>query len=183
MSMLKWNFLQFAARLFVKVCYSPTACAMHQRGSCGPGMLNVELGETISNYLEPLSVLLGCWEALFGNSCLTWVYHWPGLWSFVSGEAAVSSFFFKEIFEYFLFLKNSYLFYCSCPNFPPLPSSILSTSAPTVHHHSVVHVCGSFIHVLWLIPSPFFTIPFLPPFLWQLSVYSLFPCPWFCFAH
>ena len=47
-------------------------------------------------------------------------------------------------------------------------------TAPTVHPHTVVHVHGSFIHVLWLIPAPSFHQSFPLPFLWQLSV-----CPCF----
>ena len=52
------------------------------------------------------------------------------------------------------------------PSLPP---------TPTVHPHSiVVHVRGSFIHVLWLFPSPSFQHSSPAPFLWQLSVCSLF---------
>lgn len=96
--LLKQNFLKFAIRLFVKVCAcadcmcvnAPTGATWDWCGESprlGPGrswswqelLLNVKLERTLFNYSEPLSALLGCWEALFANSCLTWVYHWTGL--------------------------------------------------------------------------------------------------------
>ena len=78
-------------------------------------------------------------------------------------------------------LKPFYcLFYYSCLNFFPLPPS----TQPTIYAlsvHSVVRAHGSFTHVLWLTPPPFFCHP--PLLLLQRSVCTMFPCLWFCFAH
>ena len=68
------------------------------------------------------------------------------------------------------------------PIFPLFPHLLSAPPAPTVNPHTLVHVHGSFIHVLWLVLSPFSHHSFLsPPFLW-LSVCSMFPCLRFCFA-
>ena len=48
------------------------------------------------------------------------------------------------------------LFYYSCPNFSTLPTSAHPTTCSHSLFHTIVHVCGSFIHVLWLVPSPSF---------------------------
>ena len=77
------------------------------------------------------------------------------------------------VFLKFLFFY-SYLFYYSCPNFPlcpPRPSP--RHPAPTVNPHTVIHVPGSFIHALWLIPSPSSHHSPLPCF--PLAAVSLFP--------
>ena len=50
---------------------------------------------------------------------------------------------------------------------PPSPPSSL-----TVNHHTIVHVHGSCINVLWLIPSPSFNQS--PPSLSPLTAVSLF---------
>ena len=63
-------------------------------------------------------------------------------------------------------------FYYSISSFPPLTSSAHPTSTPTVNPHTVVHVCGSFIHVLCLVPSPSFH-HYSPP-LSLLVTFSLF---------
>ena len=47
------------------------------------------------------------------------------------------------------------------PLFPPPPSP---SPAPTVNPHTVVHVHGSFIHALWLVPSSSFHL-YPPPLL------------------
>ena len=61
------------------------------------------------------------------------------------------------------------LFYYSCPNFSPFaflcPAHL---PAPTVIPHAIVRVRGSFIHVLWLVPSSSFHHS--PPPLRPLSV-------------
>ena len=54
------------------------------------------------------------------------------------------------------------VFYYSCPNFPPLPSSTHPISTPTVNPHPIVHIHGSFIRVLEIVPSPSFR-SYLPP--------------------
>lgn len=64
-------------------------CANRARGT---GVMTVRLKGTFSNHSEPLSTLLGCWEVLFANPCLTWVYRWTGPCPFVSSEAAVGHF-------------------------------------------------------------------------------------------
>ena len=48
------------------------------------------------------------------------------------------------------------LFYYSCPNFSPLPSSVHPTLGSHSHFHTVVHVHRSFTHDLCPVPSPFF---------------------------
>ena len=60
----------------------------------------------------------------------------------------------RSIFFSFLFF-NYCLFYYSCPNFPPLPSSALPS--PCSHSPSP-HCCPCpwVILVLWLVPSPSF---------------------------
>ena len=83
---------------------------------------------------------------------------------------------------FFIFLLFILVYSISVgPIFPPL----LSSAQPTSYSHShspqgclspwVIHICSL------TNPFPFFPpFPLLPP-LWQLSVYSMFPCPWFCF--
>ena len=73
---------------------------------------------------------------------------WP------SGLRLWISFLFYPFLE---IIKKKNLFYYNCTNFPlPVPSS----AHPTSHSHSqfphCCPVCGSFIHVLCLVPSPFF---------------------------
>ena len=73
-----------------------------------------------------------------------------------------------------IFLLNNFLllFYYSCPNFPASPSSTHPTTLPKVNSHTVVHVRGSFISVLCLVPSPSFHHYSLPPT--PLVTFSLF---------
>ena len=77
----------------------------------------------------------------------------------------------------FLFFKILYyLCYYNCPNFPHVPLHPGHLPTSTVNPHTIVHVHGSFTHVLCLVPSPPSTIiPLLLP-LWSLSVCSLFQC-------
>ena len=60
------------------------------------------------------------------------------------------------LYFFFIFL----LLLLQWSQYPPIypPPSILPppTPAPTVNSHTVVHGCGSFIHVLCLVPSPSF---------------------------
>ena len=73
----------------------------------------------------------------------------------------------------FLFLLNHFLnCYCSCPYFPPF--ALLRPSHPRSHSHfpHFVHVHGSFIHVLCLVPSPSFH--HYPPPYSPLVTVSLF---------
>ena len=82
-----------------------------------------------------------------------------------------------QSFFFFCFLKTPVYSITVVPSFPPLPSAIQLLPTPTVHPHTVVQVHGSFIHALWLIPSPSFHLSPPSPFLWQLSVcFLLFPC-------
>ena len=69
------------------------------------------------------------------------VWHYPG-----NAECA-----FSLSLKFFIvtLLQFSQLFPL-CPPPPSLPPT------PTVIPHTVVHVRGSFIHVLWLVPSPSF---------------------------
>ena len=53
---------------------------------------------------------------------------------------------------------------------PPLPFSAHPLPAPTANSHSAVHVCGSFIHVLCLVPS-------LSPHLHSSRNPHSAPCP------
>ena len=98
-------------------------------------------------------------------------------WFHLSINENIHGIFFYSMLLFIFY--HSYLFYYSYLDFspfalfhpahPPLPQPV----------HTVGHVCGSFVYVLCLVPSPPFPLPL--PF-WQLSVYSVFPCPWFCFA-
>ena len=86
----------------------------------------------------------------------------------------------KYIFYFFIFI----IFYCcSVTVVPPFP--LLFSPIPSPHSHnqfSPPTICApeSSICVPWLAPYPSF--PCYPP-LWSLSVCSLFPSLWFCFAH
>ena len=64
------------------------------------------------------------------------------------------------------------------PIFPPLPTS-LQLPRPSGTPHTVVRVSGSYIYVLWLIPSPFIQYH---PSLWHLSVCSMYLCICFYFV-
>ena len=79
------------------------------------------------------------------------------------------------------FLNLLLLFNYICPHFPPLLSSALPTPSHTQSSPHTVLVPRYFINVPYLDPSPSF--PSYPPTLWSLSVCSLFPCLWFCFAY
>ena len=74
----------------------------------------------------------------------------------------------------FMLSQLSYLFPFIAST-QPAPTSIVP--------HTIVHVHGSFVYVLWLIPSPLSNSPHLPPPLLRLSVCSMFPRLWFYFAH
>ena len=77
--------------------------------------------------------------------------------------------------HFFVTLLQSFLFFPLCP---PLP---IPSPTPTVNSHTVVHVCGSFIYVLCLVPSPSF--PHYPPLPAPLVTVSSSMCPrlGFCF--
>ena len=60
----------------------------------------------------------------------------------------------------------------SFPLCSPLP---IPPPAPTVNSHTIVHVCGSLIHVLCLVPSPSFH--HYPPPCSPLVTFSLFHVP------
>ena len=64
------------------------------------------------------------------------------------------------------------LCYYSCPNFSPLPPPSSQTPTSIVNHHTIFHVYGSFIYVLWLIPSPSFDQ--FSPLSTPLTIVSLF---------
>ena len=84
--------------------------------------------------------------------------------------------------SYYYFLMFYCFCYYSCPKFSPL---CLSQPAPTsmVNPHTIVHVHGSFLFVLWLIPSRSFS--HTPPPSSHLTAVSLFhesvPLVLFCF--
>ena len=62
-----------------------------------------------------------------------------------------------------MFLNHFLLLLCySCPKFSPFALFHPAPSTPKVNPHTIVHVCGSFIHVLCLVPSPSFH-HYLPP--------------------
>ena len=52
-----------------------------------------------------------------------------------------------------LYYFHSCLFYYSCPNVSPLPSSTHTTPTHTINLHIIFHVHGSLIHVFGLNPS------------------------------
>ena len=80
--------------------------------------------------------------------------------------------FFKIIFCYSITVVSIFLPY------PPLP---IPPPAPTVHSHPVVHVCGSFIHVLWLIASLSFHYYLPSPSLTTVSLFHVsMPVVLFC---
>ena len=54
----------------------------------------------------------------------------------------------QYVFFFIVTLLQLSQFFPLCPPLPSLPAS------PTVSPHPVVYVPGSFIHVLWLVPSP-----------------------------
>ena len=78
----------------------------------------------------------------------------------------------------------SFIVLLQLSQFPPLALPSSGHPTPPVNPHPVVHVHGAFIRVPWLNPSsPSFPPYPLPSLLCSLSVCSLFPCLWFCFAH
>ena len=84
---------------------------------------------------------------------------------------------FIYIFNHFIIvlLQLSQFF----PLCPPLPTS---HPAPTVNSHTIVHVHGSFIHVLWLVSShSFHHFPPPPSLLVTFSlIYVSMPVVLFC---
>ena len=85
-----------------------------------------------------------------------------------------NTFFLSNGFYIFCFLKIFIVIRLQLSQFsplcPPLPSPF---PTPTINPHMAVHVHGSFIHVLWLDPSPSFHHYPLPPS--PLVAFSLFP--------
>ena len=83
------------------------------------------------------------------------------------------------------------LFYYSCPIFPlcTLPSIPPSAPTPTVNPNTVVHVHGSFIHVLSpaLSPSfhhyPHYPSPLVAVSLFHVSMTLVLFCLLVCFVH
>ena len=77
---------------------------------------------------------------------------------------------------WFTLLYFFLIFYCSCyyscPNFPPFDPSTQHPRTPSGNPHTVVHVHGPCIYVLWLIPSPSFNQS--PPPTSPLPAVSLF---------
>ena len=87
--------------------------------------------------------------------------------SFVTG--VITWIFIMELYEFIQFRYTN----SSCPNSSPF--AVLHPShppIPTVNSHTVVHVRGSFIHVLCLVPSP--SSHHCPPLSSPLVTFSLF---------
>ena len=87
----------------------------------------------------------------------------------------------EHLLIHFLLFFFSLLLYYSCPTFSstftPPPRPPLSPTVNPLYPLSAVHVRGSLIHVLRLVPSPSFLHSPLP----TASVCSMFPCFWFYF--
>ena len=79
---------------------------------------------------------------------------WQGNIQFYLCTASLST----CLFLYFYFLLNHFYCYSTTvvPIFPTLSSYAHPPPTPTVSSHTVVHVCGSFIHDLCLVPSSSF---------------------------
>ena len=74
-------------------------------------------------------------------------------------------------------------------HFPPLPSSTQPTLYSHINSHAVVHVHGSFIHVLCLVPSPSFhhyapaPSPLVTVSLLHVSITLVLFCSFVCFVY
>ena len=89
------------------------------------------------------------------------------------------SFLFYSFILYY-FLKLKYFIVCAIivvPIFPPLPPPPSPPPIPTVNPYTIVHGPGSFVCILWLIPSPSFSqsppapsLPFSPINLFHVSM-------------
>ena len=88
----------------------------------------------------------------------------------------------KSLYQGIYLIIFLLLFYYSYPKFTPLLSPALPTHAPTINHHPVVHVNGSFVPVCWLEISPHFPLDLHPST--SLDTVSLFfvTMPLFYFA-
>ena len=100
--------------------------------------------------------------------------------------------------RYFILLKNFWWtclsFFVFFLNFFYCCSSTV-VSIPLLHSPCPTHpLLPTLILPLWLCPCVLYTCslttlslfsPIIPlsPSLWLLTLCSLFPCPWFCFAH
>ena len=117
---------------------------------------------------------------------LSWSFTFQMLWS---PELCSLIVYTRKTVGFFSFLKNSYLFCYSCTSFSPFSffcPAYLPT--PIVNPHSIVHVHGSFIHVIWLVPSPSchyspFSSPRAAVSLFHVSVSPVLFCSLVYFAH
>ena len=106
---------------------------------------------------------------------VVWLFYWGHF-----------SLLFIMLLNYFFFFSFLFLllFYYSCPNSHPPNFGLLCPAHTCSHSQSPpCCLCPWVLYTISLTrPFPFFPpLPPPPPF-WSLSVCSLFPCLWFCFA-
>ena len=96
------------------------------------------------------------WEML--SHCSFNLHFSNDIWSLFFSSKSFILFFLIVPSEFIYLLKIT--FYCVSitvvPIFPLCPPLPIPPPTPTITSHTVVHVSGSFIHVLHLVPSPSF---------------------------
>ena len=146
-------------------------CAYHTFGHSGRSMSQTSLNLHGLQESIHTAAWAACWRITYpkgrNRGCLrlVWVGDLGGTWGSLYLALLKKL---LTLLQMSLFLPNfAHLHPVRAPH-PPLP-------------HTIVCVHGLCIYVLWLVSSTFF--PVLPntPSLWDLSVCSLCPCPWFYF--